>query len=100
MQLNTSVEHIVLDGNHVNRKGGIEIAAMLQVNKTLTHLSLTSSDLHTDAIIALATVLHGNKTVLYLDISRPLLHSKLEESTIHLSRMLQVILLVMGQIKL
>jgi hypothetical protein len=38
----------------------------------------------------MATVLHGNQTLRSVDLSRPLLHSRLEESTIHISRMLQV----------
>ena len=67
------------------------MAAMLQVNTTLTHLSLSNTHLHTDCIIAMATVLNGNRTIKYIDLSRPLLHSCLEESTIHLSKMLKVI---------
>ena len=79
-----------MDGNRLERKGGVQLAAMLQVNTKLTHLSIASTDLHTDSIIALSTVLHGNRTLQSLDISRPLLHSNLEESTIHISKMLKV----------
>ena len=63
---------------------------MLQVNSVLTQLSLAATDLHTDSIIALSTVLHGNQTLQHLDMSRPLLYSKQEESTIHISKMLKV----------
>ena len=62
----------------------------LQVNRSLTHLGLAYTDIDTDCIIAMATVLHGNQTLRHVDLSRPLLHSRLEESTIHISRMLQV----------
>ena len=68
---------------------------MLQVNTTLTHLTLSNTHLHTDCIIAIATVLHGNQTIQCLDLSRPLLHSCLEESTIHISKMLKVLLLLL-----
>jgi hypothetical protein len=90
LQINTSLEHIILDGLSLERKGGIDIAAMLQVNTTLSNLSMACTDLHTDCIIAMATVLHGNCTIRSLDLSRPLLHSCLEESTIHISKMLKV----------
>ena len=79
-----------MDGNPLQRKGGIQMAAMLQVNRTLERLSLAGTDLHTDCVIAMATVLQGNSTLKSLDLSRPLLHSKMEEPTIHMSRMLQV----------
>ena len=79
-----------LDGNLLERKGGLDLASMLQVNSTLTHLALSNTHLHTDCIIAMATVLHGNQTIQCLDFSRPLLHSCLEESTIHISKMLKV----------
>ena len=62
----------------------------VKVNRTLTHLGLAYTDIDTDCIIAMATVLHGNQTLRSVDLSRPLLHSRLEESTIHISRMLQV----------
>lgn len=80
----------MLDGNSIGRKGGIQVAAMLQVNRTLTTLQLARTDLETDCIIAMATVLHGNSTLECVDLTRPLLHSKLEEPTIHISKMLQV----------
>ena len=70
--------------------GGIQVAAMLQVNRTIQQLSLANTDLDTDCIIAMATVLQGNQSLQSINLSRPLLHSRLEESTIHLSRMLQV----------
>ena len=63
---------------------------MLQVNKSIQRLGLAATDLDTDCIIAISTVLHGNKSVTSIDLSRPLLHSKLEESTVHISKMLQV----------
>lgn len=90
IQLNTSLSSIILDGNQLERKGGIEMASMLQVNTALTHLSLENTHLHTDCIIAMATVLHGNQTLQSVNLSRPLLHSCLEESTIHISKMLKV----------
>lgn len=84
------MKELLLDGNPIQRKGGIQIAAMLQVNRTLEMLSLGSTELHTDCVIAMATVLQGNVILKSVDLSRPLLHSQMEESTIHLSRMLKV----------
>ena len=81
---------LCLDGCKLGNAGGIQVAAMLQVNRTILQLSLANTDLDTDCIIAMATVLQGNQSLQKIDLSRPLLHSKLEESTIHLSRMLQV----------
>lgn len=63
---------------------------MLQVNRSILHLGLAATDLDTYCIIAMAAILHGNQTLRSVDLSRPLLHSKLEESTIHISRMLEV----------
>ena len=63
---------------------------LFQVNQTLEHLELAYTDLNTDCIIAMATVLHGNQALRRVDLSRPLLHSKLEETTLHISKMLQV----------
>ena len=63
-----------------------------QVNQSLACLGLAYTDIDTDCIIAMATVLHGNRTLRSVDLSRPLLHSRLEESTIHISRMLQVMI--------
>lgn len=63
---------------------------MLQVNKSIQKLSLSATDLDTDCLIALSTVLRGNRAVTSIDLCRPLLHSKLEETTIHISKMLQV----------
>jgi len=71
--------------------GGVSIASMLQVNRSLSHLGLSSTDQDTQSLIALATVLQANTTVLSIDLSRPLLHSQLEETTIHISKMLQVL---------
>ncbi|XP_011404247.1 PREDICTED: leucine-rich repeat-containing protein 34-like [Amphimedon queenslandica] len=90
LQFNTSLQHVSLDGNLLEKKGGLDLAAMLQVNTTLTHLTLSNTHLHTDCIIAMATVLHGNQTIQCLDLSRPLVHSCLEESTIHISKMLKI----------
>ena len=81
---------MVLDGNTLQLKGGIQVAAMLQVNTSLTSLGLACTELSTDGVIAMATVLRGNSTLLSVDLSRPLLHSQLEETTIHISRMLKV----------
>ena len=85
------MRELLLDGNPIQRKGGIQVAAMLQVNQTLERLSLGSAELHTDCVIAMATVLQGNVMLKSVDLSRPLLHSQMEESTIHLSRMLKVV---------
>eukprot|EP00731_Ephydatia_muelleri_P015401 Em0008g1121a len=90
LQFNRTLKAITLDGNPIGRKGGIQVAAMLQVNRTLTTLGLARTDLDTDCIIAVATVLHGNSTLECVDLTRPLLHSKQEEPTIHISKMLQV----------
>ena len=49
-------------------------------------------------MIAMATVLQGNQTLQRVDLSRPLLPSKMEESTIHISRMLQVNSIIMNYI--
>ena len=66
------------------------MASMLQVNTTLKKLSMAHTDLHTDSVIAMATVLHGNQSISCIDMSRPLLHSHMEETTIHISKMLKV----------
>lgn len=79
-----------LGGCKIGHSGGIHIASMLQVNNTIRKLDLSSTDLDTDCVIAIATVLHGNKSVSSIDLSRPLLHSKFEETTVHISKMLQV----------
>ncbi len=89
-QFNNSITTLILDGCKIGHRGGISLASMLQVNKSLQKLSLSATDLDTDSVIALATVLQGNTSLTSLDLSRPLLHSKLEETTIHISRMLQV----------
>lgn len=90
LQFNKSLHTIVLDGNTLGHVGGLQVAAMLQVNLSIARLGLASTDLDTDSVIAMATVLGANKVLRAVDISRPLLHSKMEESTIHLSTMLQV----------
>jgi Ran GTPase-activating protein (RanGAP) involved in mRNA processing and transport len=66
------------------------MAAMLQVNQTLQSLDMAGTDATTDVVIAMATVLHGNKYLEHLDISSPLLHSRGEETTVHLAEMLRV----------
>ena len=91
-KVNNSIRVLVLDGNTLQLKGGIQIAAMLQVNTSLTRLGIACTELSTDGVIAMATVLRGNSTLLAVDLSRPLLHSQLEETTIHISRMLEVCL--------
>ena len=63
---------------------------MLQVNTSLTRLSVACTELSTDGVVAVATVLRGNATLQAVDLSRPLLHSQLEETTVHISRMLEV----------
>ena len=63
---------------------------MLQLNRSIVKLGLSSCDLDTDCLIAMSTVLHGNQSIQQLDLSRPLLHSNMEETTIHISKMLQV----------
>lgn len=79
-----------LSGVELGHHGGIAIASMLQINTSLKHLGLKGADLDTDCIIAMATVLQGNRALRKLDLSRPLLHSHLEESTIHISKALKV----------
>ena len=64
---------------------------MLQVNRSIARLGLNSCDLDTDCLIALATVLQGSQSIKQIDLSRPLLHSRMEETTIHISKMLQVL---------
>lgn len=97
LQFNTSVSVLCVDGCKLGTAGGLQVAAMLQVNRTILQLSLANTDLDTECIIAMATVLQGNQSLQRVDLSCPLLHSKLEESTIHLSRMLQVGLVLMGK---
>ena len=89
-QFNNSVTSLSLGGCKIGHSGGIHIASMLQVNSTIRKLDLSSTDLDTDCVIAIATVLHGNRSLTSIDLSRPLLHSKFEETTIHISKMLQV----------
>ena len=90
-QLNSSVSTLLLDGCKIGRGGGIQVASMLQVNRSIARLGMSSCDLDTDCIIAMSTILHGNQSVQQLDLSRPLLHSRMEETTIHISKMLQVL---------
>ena len=90
LQFNSSVCSLLLHGCKLGHRGGIGVASMLQVNRSISTLGLANTDLDTDCIIAMATVLHGNRTLRSIDLSRPLLHSQLEESTIHISRMLKV----------
>lgn len=90
LQFNKSVAKLELNGCKMGHKGGLQIASMLQVNVTIKRLGLGRTDLSTDCIIAMATVLQGNKALQSVDLSRPLLHSLLEETTVHLSKMLQV----------
>ena len=97
LQLNNSISTLVLDGCKIGHRGGISLASMLQVNKSIQRLGLAAADLDTDCIIAISTVLHGNKSVTTIDLSRPLLHSKLEEPTIHISKMLQVRATMIGE---
>lgn len=90
IQFNTSLTCLSLTGCKIGRKGGVAVASMLQVNTGINKLDLSNTDLDTDSMIALATVLQGNRSVKCIDLSSPLLHSKLEETTIHVSKMLQV----------
>ena len=90
-QFNSSISTLLLNGCKIGYVGGIQVASMLQVNRSIVKLGLSSCDLDTDCLIAMSTVLHGNQAIQQLDLSRPLLHSRMEETTIHISKMLQVL---------
>ena len=84
------MQTLSLRGNKISRQGGLQVASMLQVNQTLRSLDIAETDASTDVVIAMATVLHGNRYIECLDISSPLLHSRGEETTVHLAEMLRI----------
>ena len=90
LQLNSTVQKLSLRGNKLGTQGGIQVASMLQVNQTVQSVDIAETDLSSDVLVAMATVLHGNQYVECLDLSRPLLHSRQEETIVHLSEMLRI----------
>ncbi|XP_043847446.1 leucine-rich repeat-containing protein 34 [Dromiciops gliroides] len=87
---NQTLKHLRLTGNKIENKGGMFFATMLQINSSLEKLDLGDCDLGMQSLIAIATVLTKNKSIKGINLNRPLLKSEEEESTVHMSHMLQV----------
>ncbi|KAL9642522.1 hypothetical protein ABK040_011089 [Willaertia magna] len=73
--------------NSIGDIGGIHFAEMLKENSGLRILNLSSCDLKTSAITLLAVVMKENKTLIELNLAKPLLHSRKEETIVHISEM-------------
>ncbi|XP_036611571.1 leucine-rich repeat-containing protein 34 [Trichosurus vulpecula] len=87
---NQTLKHLRLTGNKIDNKGGMFFATMLQINSSLEKLDLGDCDLGMQSLIAIATVLTKNQSIKGINLNRPILKSEEEESTTHVSHMLQI----------
>ncbi|KAL1006543.1 hypothetical protein UPYG_G00073640 [Umbra pygmaea] len=87
---NKSLLSLRMSGNKIGNRGAMHLASMVQLNTTLQELDMADSDMGTHSVIAFAIALSNNKSLRSVNISGPLLFSNMEETTVHLSRMLLV----------
>ncbi|XP_056663370.1 leucine-rich repeat-containing protein 34 [Monodelphis domestica] len=86
---NQTLKHLRMTGNKIENKGGMSFATMLQINSSLEKLDLGDCDLGMQSLIAIATVLTKNDSIKGINLNRPILKTEQEESTVHISHMLQ-----------
>ncbi|XP_020835909.1 leucine-rich repeat-containing protein 34 isoform X2 [Phascolarctos cinereus] len=87
---NRTLKYLRLTGNKIGNIGGMFFATMLQINSSLEKLDLGDCDLEMQSLIAIATVLIKNQSIKGINLNRPILKSEEEESTLHMSHMLQI----------
>jgi hypothetical protein len=86
---NGKLEVLNLSCNPLGEAGGMELMSFVQNNNSLEALDVGCCDLNLKSSIGLITSLHENTKLKSLNIDRPLLnHSKQEETTDHLSRVI------------
>ncbi len=83
-----ALEELILDANPLGDLGGVAIAALVESLPRLAILRMCRCDLGVDALIALCSALGRTASLRLLDISEPLLFSRNEETTGHVSRAL------------
>ena len=83
-----NIKHLDLSFNPIDDHI-LTLINILNVNKTLTYLNLSNIHMNTASLIQLIITLKDNKHLNNINIDNPLLYSLQEETTVHLSKLLQ-----------